>query len=120
MAKPAFVIEPIDFDVATRAVEKFSQERKIPSMVFPGNGVGEGATRTAAESTNETQNLAALRKQRSIQRIPVELPDYVADDVKRRALDGHCSARHIIMRALRAYGVHIADEDMPEDGRRLR
>jgi hypothetical protein len=60
------------------------------------------------------------RERRNVQRIPVELPDYVAEDVKRRALDGHCSARHIIMRALRAYGVHIADEDMPEDGRRLR
>ena len=68
----------------------------------------------------QVPTLPPRRDRRSIQRIPVELPDYVVDDVKRRALDGHCSARHIIMKALRAYGLHIADEDMPEDGRRLR
>jgi hypothetical protein len=50
----------------------------------------------------------------------VELPQYVVDDIKRRALDGRCSARHIVMRALRAYGVHIAEDDMVEDCRRVR
>ena len=47
MSKPSLVIQPIDFDVATRAVERFSQERKIPSMVFPGEG--EGAAKKDAE-----------------------------------------------------------------------
>lgn len=121
MSKPAVVIQPIDFDVATRAVERFSQERKIPSMVFPGEG--EGAAKVEQNIAVQPAEVPALpprRDRRSIQRIPVELPDYVVDDVKRRALDGHCSARHIIMKALRAYGLHIADEDMPEDGRRIR
>ena len=121
MSKPAVIIQPIDFDVATRAVEKFSQERKIPSMVFPGEGEGTSdKTQLPALHPVEPLPLPVRRERRPVQRIPVELPDYVAEDVKRRALDGHCSARHIIMRALRAYGIHIADEDMPEDGRRLR
>lgn len=114
MSKPALVIQPIDFDVATRAVERFSKERKIPSMTYPGEGEGP-----LAETPKATE-VASLPPRRSIKRIPVELPDYVVEDVKRRALDGNCSARHIIMRALRAYGLHIADEDMPEDGRRIR
>ena len=120
MSKPSLVIQPIDFDVATRAVERFSQERKIPSMVYPADGAGEGASQTNTVQPSPVASIPQRRDRRSIFRIPVELPDYVVDDVKRRALDGHCSARHIIMKALRAYGVHIADEDMPEDGRRLR
>jgi len=116
--KPAVVIPSIDFDAATRAIDKFSHERKIPSMVVT----------TAAEKERGADALpvasepapAETRKRRSIQRIPVELPYYAFEDLKRRALDNRCSARHIIMKALRAYGIHIDDEDMPEDGRRLR
>lgn len=129
MSKPSVVIQPIDFDVATRAVEKFSQERQIPSMVFPetaaGQGVGAGEDRPALASVSasypfEPLAVAPIRDRRTMKRIPVELPAYVFDDIKRRALDGDCSARHIIMKALRSYGVHIADDDMPEDGRRNR
>lgn len=116
--KPAVVIQPIDFDVATRAVDKFSQERKIPSMVVTAPAEkdrGSSPLPVASEpAPSETH------KRRSVQRIPVELPDYAFQDLKRRALDNRCSARHLIMRALRAYGIHIDDEDMPEDGRRLR
>ncbi|MEQ1670141.1 MAG: hypothetical protein ABL893_04715 [Hyphomicrobium sp.] len=117
MSKSSINIQPIDFDAATRAVERFSKDRHIPSMTYPGEG--EGPTVETPKAT-EVTTLPVLQTRRSIKRIPVELPDYVVEDVKRRALDGNCSARHIIMRALRAYGVHIADEDMPEDGRRNR
>jgi hypothetical protein len=116
--KPALVIQPIDFDVATRAVDKFSQERKIPSIVFPTpDEEGRGASdRVALPVPPPTEK----RPRRSVQRVPVELPQYAFEDIKRRALQHRCSARHVIMKALRAYGVHIDDEDMPEDGRRLR
>jgi hypothetical protein len=117
--KPAVVIQPIDFDVATRAIDKFSHERKIPSMVVaPPAEQERGADALPAASGEPAP--AETRKRRSIQRIPVELPDYAFQDLKRRALDNRCSARHIVMKALRAYGIHIDDEDMPEDGRRLR
>lgn len=117
-SKPSLVIAPIDFEVAIRAVDAFSQSRNIPSMVYPESTVtGEGASSPVATAP---PTAVALPPPRRIQRIPVELPQYVVDDIKRRALDGRCSARHIVMRALRAYGVHIADDDMVEDGRRVR
>lgn len=117
-SKPSLVIAPIDFDAATRAVDTFSQKRNIPSMIFPENAAKrEGA---AAPEPSVQPAVIALPPSRRVQRIPVELPQYVVDDIKRRALDGRCSARHVVMRALRAYGVHISEEDMVEDGRRLR
>jgi hypothetical protein len=117
-AKPAVVIPSIDFDAATRAIDKFSHERKIPSMVVTAPTETERGAALHPVPTEPTP--AETRKRRSVQRIPVELPDYAFQDLKRRALDNRCSARHIIMKALRAYGIHIDDEDMPEDGRRLR
>jgi hypothetical protein len=116
--KPPVVIQPIDFDAATRAVDKFSHDRKIPSMVIPppaqeGRGVG-------AHPVPTEEAPAIPRKSRSVQRVPVELPYYAFEELKRRALESRCSARHIIMKALRGYGIRIDDEDMPEDGRRIR
>jgi hypothetical protein len=116
--KPAVVIQPIDFDAATRAIDKFSHERKIPSMVVTAPAEKERGADAEPVATQPTPS--ETHKRRSIQRIPVELPDYAIQDLKRRALDNRCSARHIIMKALRVYGIHIDDEDMPEDGRRLR
>lgn len=115
MSKPSVVIAPIDFDAATRAVEKFSADRKIPSMVYPAEK-GRGET----EAVTPPVALAVPPRRKTIQRIPVEMPDYVFDEIKRRALASRCSARHVILKALRSAGIHIADEDMPEDGRRCR
>ncbi len=111
-SKPALVIQPIDFDVATRAVDKFTKEREIPTMVFPvqGDGKGrEGASQAPAP-------IAKLRK--PVTRVPLDLPDYAYDELRRRALAGRCSARYIVMKALQVYGITIAEDDMPEDGRR--
>lgn len=114
-AKPAVVIAPIDFDQASRAVEQFSAERKIPSMVFPvPEAVGQ------ARGSDLLPNAEVPISPHRIHRLPVELPDYVVADIKRRAIDGRCSARHVIMNALRGAGIHIADEDMPKDARRAR
>lgn len=117
MSKPSVVIAPIDFDAATRAVDKFSADRKIPSMVYPAEEKGRGVVETAP---TPSVALATASRRKVIQRIPVEMPDYVFDEIKQRALASRCSARHIILKALRSAGIHIADEDMPEDGRRLR
>lgn len=110
--KPAVVIQPIDFDVATRAVDKFAKEREIPTMVFPADREEQGRVAEAVAAP-----VAKARK--TVRRVPVELPDYAYEEIRRRALAGRCSARHIIMKALQVYGVTIAEDDMPEDGRRL-
>ena len=110
MSKPAVVIQPIDFDAATRAVDKFAKEREIPTMVFPEQ---EEKGRAAAPPPPIP---AKIRK--PVTRVPLELPDYAYDEIRRRALAGRCSARYIIMKALQVYGIAIAESDMPEDGRR--
>lgn len=52
--------------------------------------------------------------------VNLELPDYVWTEIKIRAVQKQTSLRHVVMSALLADGVTIADADMIEDGRRLR
>lgn len=55
-----------------------------------------------------------------IRRLALELPEYVLDQIQDRARAGRCTARHVVMTALRAAGITINDTDMVSDGRRLR
>jgi hypothetical protein len=50
-------------------------------------------------------------------RLTTELPQYLIDEVKMRALKQRCSVRHILMKALRTQKFTIRDADMFPDGR---
>ena len=52
--------------------------------------------------------------------VNIDLPDYVWIDLKIRAARLQTSVRHIVMTALKADGIQIAEIDLVEDGRRLR
>jgi hypothetical protein len=52
--------------------------------------------------------------------IKVAVPDYVARQLRTRALEQGCTVRHVVMRALREAGVVIHETDLAPDGRRLR
>ena len=51
-------------------------------------------------------------------RVTVELPEYLIDDLKQRALKHRSSLRHIVMKALRTQNFRILDADMSEDARK--
>lgn len=51
-------------------------------------------------------------------RVTVELPEYLIDDLKLRALKNHTSLRFIVMKALRTLNFRILDADMIEDARK--
>jgi hypothetical protein len=52
--------------------------------------------------------------------VNLELPDYVWTELKIRAVQRQTSLRHVVMQALIADDITIAEVDMIEDGRRLR
>lgn len=104
----------------TGATTPHQDTHRLAAMIANMTSPGEEGRGASAPVAPPVPPLTEKRPRRSVQRIPVELPQYAFEDIKRRALEHRCSARHVIMKALRAYGVHIDDEDMPEDGRRLR
>ena len=55
-----------------------------------------------------------------MRRFNVEVPEYIADQIYDRARAERCTARHVIMQALRASGLTINEDDMISDGRRRR
>jgi hypothetical protein len=50
----------------------------------------------------------------------LELPDYVMQQLKERAIREDCSVRHLIMKGLAGEGIAIRAPDMIADGRRNR
>ena len=51
-------------------------------------------------------------------RLSIEVPPYVAQALKQRALDRGCSVRHVMMLMMRSHKIPISDADMCEDGRK--
>jgi hypothetical protein len=118
--RPASVIpiQPIDFDVAERVTETFAKQRNIPTMAFPLTSSGEGQGTTPPVTPQVVAVEPAPRSE--MRRMSLDLPSYVFDDIRQRALDGKCSARFVILKALRSAGIHIKEDDMAVDGRRDR
>lgn len=110
-------IKPIDFDAAERVTETFAKQRNIPAMAFPKQDATTGQGSELPESPKQVPLPVARLDMR---RMSLDLPAYVFDDIRRRALDTNCSARYVILKALRSAGVHIKDDDMAIDGRRDR
>jgi len=55
-----------------------------------------------------------------IERLTVEIPRYVGDQVRRRAFENRHSTRFIILTALKAYGFDVKPEDLNPNRRRFR
>ncbi len=54
------------------------------------------------------------------EKLTLEVPGYLADELKRRALDQRTTVRHAVMLALQQAGFEVADADLVPDGRRTR
>ena len=121
----------IPMEIDDDDIEKLAAAKGVATMVRPAAPVPHAtpAVPTAAEREGEAQSSPkpdqpAVRPgatpRNRMKAINLELPDYVWTDLKIRAAHAQTSVRHIIMKALRANGVTIAEVDMVEDGRRLR
>jgi hypothetical protein len=132
MTKPAPIpFKPLNFDATAAAVQKLTQSHNIPALTFPQEVRGgepappppppppsvEPVTATPKRAKPHSTSPA---KSRRLQRFPVTLPLYVLTEIKQRAIAGETTSRFVIMDALRNSGIHIADDDMIEDGRRVR
>lgn len=126
---------PLDVDVdVDDKLERLAQSKGVGAMVKPVPATappeatpqrqGEGARgQPIAPATSRPVEAGAGEgptPRTRMKSVNLEIPDYVWTDLKIRAAKEAVSVRHILMTALKAHGVTIADADMIEDGRRLR
>ena len=131
---------PLDVDLDDK-LERLAQSKGVAALVKPApatdtpppvkdhaepkqvRGGGAAPHSTPSHATTdapETRAGGGPTPRSRMKSVNLELPDYVWTDLKIRAAREAVSVRHILMTALRAHGITIADADMIEDGRRLR
>jgi len=111
--RPAFQAVEIGEQIAVecdvkldKRLDQTARAKGIPTLVEPASDGG--------------QDMPAAAPRRPIKTLNVELPDYLWIELKTRAAKRMISVRHLIMTLLRDNGYEIYDDDMIEDGRRLR
>jgi len=104
--------QPVEIDEVDRKLAATAVRKRIPSLnvsaLVPDKGV-------QAEPEAQPQVAHAPRKTLSI-----EVPDYLATELKVKAATQSVTVRHLILTVLAAAGYDINPVDMDEDGRRLR
>jgi len=107
---------PITPDIDDDRLERLAAEKGVGALVKPDINNGAGAeSRTAATAT-----VVAGTPRSEMKSLNLELPGYVWTDLKIRAAQRQTSLKHVVMSALVKDGITINEEDMIEDGRRLR
>lgn len=120
--RPQFQFDDLEID---RLVEARVAAKGIPTLVPPK---AEETMAPAEKVNGDPARLKEVKgpqasKNRTKRRnmfLSIEVPDYVWIALKTRAAQEMGSLRHFTLKAYRAQGIEIRDEDMMEDGRRLR
>lgn len=101
---------PLDVDDA--ALDRVNIRLGVPTLTKPAaNSV---ATKQAEPAVHAAPERVALEK------LTIELPSYLADALRRAAVERRTTARHLVMLALRKDGFQVEDSDLVPDGRRVR
>jgi hypothetical protein len=121
MSAPKAIIplKPINFSETARAVEKFSQTHNIPTLTFPAETPPDPQSAAPQQPGLTSDSALAVEKPQGMKRLPMEVPEYVIDSLKRRALETKgASVRFVVLSALKAYGIDVRDEELVKDKRR--
>jgi hypothetical protein len=98
------LVDDIDVDTATAYVELSHTSAAQP----------------AEHTSRRSQRLAAPTPFSKMKRVSLDLPEYVVDQLRERALKQKTTVRNVLMKAIRSNGIRIQDDDMIEDGRKPR
>lgn len=101
---------PLDVDDA--ALDRVNTQLGVPTLTKPAaNAVA--VPRAVAE-------VPAMPERAAIEKLTIELPRYLADALRRAAVEQRTTARHLVMLALRKDGFEVQETDLVPDGRRAR
>lgn len=123
---------PVVGDIDDDKLEQLARDKGVGSLVKTTtnqNKAGQGAAAekpahvdigVEAPAGADAVDASAATPRSRMKTVNLELPDYVWTELKIRAAHKQTSVKHIVMTALKADGITIAEADMIEDGRRLR
>lgn len=129
MTKQRAPFMPVTPDFDDDQLERLAADKGVGELVKPAEvqtRAGEAASpssppvQTPRPKVEPQSHMPGATPRDRMKTLNLELPDYVWTDLKIRAAHAQTSVRHIVMMALRANGIMIAEADMVEDGRRLR
>ena len=106
------IAAPLDVDDA--ALDRINRQLGVPTLTKPA---AELAARHAADRSR-ADAISIARAQ--LEKLTIELPAYLTDAMKRKALDERTTVRHVVMLALKNAGFEVVPEDLVEDGRRRK
>jgi hypothetical protein len=112
--KSVIPLKPLDFEATARAVKNYAEQNNIPALTYPNE-----ARQRRGGGQIEAVATEVLAKSRAMKRLPMEVPEYVIDSLKKRAAkDKGTSVRFVVLSALKAYGIEVDDEELVKDKRR--
>lgn len=129
-AKPPF--HGLELDDMDQRLEAQAASKGIPTLVSPkAQPAPVELTPPALASAPKAQaqsperpaarpSETAATPREKMKTINFEVPPYAWVAIKTAAANEMVSVRHFLMEAVRAKGIDIREEDMVEDGRRLR
>lgn len=145
MIKPVFKPIPRNADELSEQmaiIQNFSAEKGIPSLgttppptatVIPLTSNDTAVSVQSSDSPNHqaqpsvvppAETPAAPHGERAAEPAPAtrrlvfEIPATVYDQIQRRAFDNRASIRYVVLRALKADNITVAEADLKKDGRR--
>ncbi|MFA5952226.1 MAG: hypothetical protein WC807_18300 [Hyphomicrobium sp.] len=113
---PSFrrIAAPLDVDDA--ALDRINTQLGVPTLTKPiANTKPEVRKNSVPPAPIPVEEIRA-----ALEKLTIEVPSYLADAMKREALDKRMSVRHVVMLALKKSGFEIASADLIPDGRRTR
>lgn len=108
MSKPVFrQIAPTPLDVDDADLARLNDRLNVPTMVR-NRPAEEGAPSAKTPPVQTTR----------LDKLTIELPTYLSDDLKIEALRRKSTVRHLIMQALAKDGFTVQPQDMVPDKRK--
>ncbi len=114
MTTSAHDFKPVEIDELDQKLNETAARKRIPTMK---------STEIVDPETNGSTDvpMAASRPLTAPRKpLSIEVPDYLATELKIKAARQSVTVRHLVLTALVAAGYDIEAVDMDEDGRRLR
>jgi hypothetical protein len=109
----------IDFEVLTRVIGEHAVERGVPSQVLPVKQASAVKPASVARPRKPV-TLEVVQPESPLRKLTLELPEYVIDLLsdEARKQKPRATARYVVLKALRKYGLDIKEADITPDRRR--
>lgn len=101
---------PLDVDDA--ALDRVNSQLGVPTLTKPAAN--------AVAVPRVVSDVPAIPERATVEKLTIELPRYLADALRRAAVEQRTTARHLVMLALRKDGFEVQETDLVPDGRRAR